>query len=138
MDPIEHAARRDTSMALMLSPEKVDPHWKGLPEIKKEGTRLDRFFKFRKKQIQSYWGNPSLASREEGARLIQEKADTLIPKLKAVWQGARGDHVFKSWYSIYPTNWSLFKVWVLVAALFLILGAWLSIAFQALVNGSII
>jgi len=138
MDPVEHAGRRDTSLALMLYPEKVNILWKNLTEIKKEQKLLDRYFRFRKKQTQGYWGNPGFASREEGAKLIQEKIDTLVPKLKAVWQGARADHVFKSWYSVYPTNWSLFRVWALVAVLFLILGAWLSIAFQAMIAGSLV
>lgn len=135
-NPPEHGGKRDTSVALAFAPTLVSPEYRTLPRIEREGSAFDRFMKHRRGGISGYWGAPNEATPAEGERLLNEKIETVVTKLRAVWEGSNPAHVFKSWFSIYPVNRSLFRVWVLIFALFLILGAWLILAFQSMMSGA--
>lgn len=133
-NPPEHGGARDTSVALAIG-ATVGPEYRTLPERPREGSAFERFLSLKKGSLSGYWGNPARASAEQGERVLSEKLETLIPKLRAVWEGENGTHVFKSWFSIYPTNWSLFRVWLLVTVLIIILAAWVMVSFQAMFTG---
>jgi hypothetical protein len=45
--------------------------------------------------------------------------------MQAIWEGAPPASLFRSWYSIFPPNKSLFKVWILVAFLMTFTLGWM-------------
>jgi creatinine amidohydrolase/Fe(II)-dependent formamide hydrolase-like protein len=135
-DPKEHGGARDIEMALTLFPALVDPLWKGLPEIEKSPTGFPRWLKFRKGEISGYWGKPARADTARGFDRLNEKISTIIPKLKAVWSGSDSNHLFRSWYSIYPPNKSLFKAWILVFSLIFLMAVWIVVTLQTFLQGA--
>ena len=54
------------------------------------------------------------------------------PKLRAVWEGANPEGLFRSWYSLFPTNKSFFKAWVAIILLAVLLAFWVYVVFEAL------
>ena len=132
-DPTEHGGQRDTSVALCLDEEALTrPLWSGLPDSARpeEGDRLGRLRLRLQGRLRAYWGKPSAASREAGVRLLQERVDAVIVKLKAAWSGSPVEHVFRSGYGWFPPNRSFFGVWVLSALLTLILMVWVYLTLQ--------
>jgi creatinine amidohydrolase/Fe(II)-dependent formamide hydrolase-like protein len=134
MFPAEHGGARDVSVALALGLEV--PAAKSLPAVEREEPGVAHWRKWRKGEVAGYWGNPSAASREAGVRVLEEKARTLSIKLKAAFEGGKPHHVFKSWYSIVPTNKSLFRVWILVGMLALMLAGWTFFSVQQFLRGA--
>lgn len=129
-DPEEHGGKRDTSVAVFLFNDLVDPKYKELPVVKKEGSFLNRLMLRLRGQTSGYWGAPSEAERERGAQEIQEWIQDLFPKFKAVWEGANPNTLFRSWYSILPPNRSFIKSWVLAAVITLLLLMWIYLTLQ--------
>jgi creatinine amidohydrolase/Fe(II)-dependent formamide hydrolase-like protein len=132
--PAEHAGERDTSIALAIAQAFVDPIYMSLPAQAPQGTLLGRFVAHRKHRLKGYWGAPGQASAEAGERRLQEKIIQLFPKLRAVWEGANPQSLFRSWFSIYPTNKSFFKAWLLALALCALLSVWIYTTLQSLLQ----
>lgn len=134
LDPKEHAGERDTSIALHIqdtSHFNIDDIYQKLPDQALSSSVWERWLSKNRKKTSGYWGKPSQASAEKGATLFEEKLNTLYPKVKAALSGSNEQSLFKSWYSLIPTNKSLFKVWIL---LFLLMGtsaAWILYNVQA-------
>lgn len=134
MFPAEHGGARDVSIAAASG---VDVSMaKGLPLRETDASSFDHWKKFTRGEVAGYWGNPSAGSKEEGSRILDEKAKTLAVKLRAAFEGGKAHHVFKSWYSILPTNRSLFRVWVLVALLGVVLLGWTLVSVQTFLHGA--
>ena len=123
-DPIEHGGTRDTSVALFIEKELVDPHSKTLPESKRKASRWARNWDRRRSLTLGYWGNPAQAQPDLGAQALNEIVDRVFPKIRAVLEGSNPNFIFRSWYSILPPNQSFFKAWLLVTLICLILAAW--------------
>jgi hypothetical protein len=134
MFPPEHGGARDASVALALGYDVT--RTKGLPAIDPTSSDFEHWMKWRKDGVAGYWGNPAAGSAEEGNRVLDEKGKTLSIKLKAAFEGGKPRHIFKSWYSVVPTNRSLFRVWVLVAMLAVILAAWTFLSMQTFLRGA--
>ena len=122
--PPEHGGERDTSVALAIHPELVDKMMAGLPDQEREGTFLERFIRHNKHTISGYWGAPSQGRAARGDMILDEKVNQIFPKLRAVWEGANPEKLFRSWFSIYPSNKSFFKAWLLAIALTVLMSIW--------------
>lgn len=131
-NPPEHGGKRDASMAKLLAPSLLSPAAATLPAIAKEETAYARWSLHRRGKVSGYWGDPAKADADYAARALEEKSKALLPKLKAVWDGSNPNGVFRSWYSVFPPNKSLFKVWILVFCLLVALGAYVMVALQTL------
>lgn len=131
-DPAEHGARADTSIALAIDSDWVDPSFQKLSKVAREASSWKRGWAHRRRELKGYWGDPTGASREEGNRLLKEKLDDLFPKLRAVWEGSEPNMIFRSWYSALPPNKSFFKSWLLAGAMTLVLLIWFYVTFQAM------
>jgi creatinine amidohydrolase/Fe(II)-dependent formamide hydrolase-like protein len=137
MTPPEHGGGRDTSIALEVASNEVDPALIAtLQPIDQTGGTFEKWRKWRRGEIQSYWGNPMGASRAAGRSSIDEKAKTIAIKFRAGVESGKAPQLFKSWYSVFPTNQSLFKIWILVVCLTLLLGAWTFYSLQGLLAGA--
>ncbi len=110
-DPLEHGGSRDTSVALARGLAHAE--FASLPSVEREGSWSARFAKRFKKQLRGYWGDPASASAARGETILCGTLDQVYPKLRASWEGANPNLLFRSWYSILPPNKSLFKVWIL-------------------------
>ena len=127
-DPLEHGGRRDTSVALLVSKNLVDPSYRFLPSLQRSSSRWVRLWRRKKRKTQSYWGQPALALTEEGEKELVSAIDTVFPKMRVIWEQAGAPQfLFKSWYSILPPNKTLFKVYVLTAFLLILGLAWIYI-----------
>jgi creatinine amidohydrolase/Fe(II)-dependent formamide hydrolase-like protein len=137
MNPKEHGGERDAGVALACAPELVDEKLlrTQLP-IEISSTPFERWREGRSGKISGYWGNPARGNAEAGSALLDEKAKTLATKLKAAIQGGKPHVLFKSWYSLVPTNQSLFKIWILVIILATVLGGWMLISLQTFLKGA--
>jgi creatinine amidohydrolase len=122
--PGEHGGARDTSVALHLFPKDVDVRYSALPKKEIPASRLLWGLQKRRGAIQGYWGNPATASAEQGQHEIEKTINDLFPKLRAVWEGANPNHLFRSWYSVFPPNKSFFKSWLLLFAVIFVLALW--------------
>ena len=111
-DPLEHAGERDTAVALSMSPAMVEFPFASLPAVARGGS--DRIWRRLTHKRTGYWGNPAAAKPETGQRELQVTLDHLWPKLQAVWEGSNPNMIFRSWYSVVPTNKSFFKAWLMV------------------------
>lgn len=131
-DPVEHGARRDLSLALALAPEQVAPHALNLPAIPRAGTHATRAVDRLRGQIRGYWGNPAGASAEVGEATLRGTLDEVFPKLRATWEGANPNAIFRTWYSILPPNKSFLVAWILVAGFLLLMLFWLALFSQTL------
>ncbi|MBC7692312.1 MAG: creatininase family protein [Methylotenera sp.] len=132
--PSEHGGERDTSIALSIAPESVDPLYQSLPTQAPVTPLFSRFIAHRKYRLKGYWGSPAQATVESGSARLTEKVNQIFPKLRAVWEGANPQSLFRSWFSIYPTNKSFFKAWLMALALCILLSVWVYTNLQSLVR----
>ena len=134
--PLEHAGERDTSVALAIAPEQVAPLYAGLPAIERTEHGLNYLVDRLKHQVSGYLGKPANAHSKRGEALLQEQLDTILPKLRAVVSGSNPDFVFRSWYSVFPSNRSLFKAWALALAIGIILISWLAFSISMMISNA--
>ncbi len=133
-DPIEHGGAYDTSLALALDPTRVDPNYRLLGKIQNTGWAWARSWRRSRGQLSGYWGAPAEADAKKGEEALREQVDTLFPKLRAVWEGAPPDGLFRSWYSFLWPNHSFFTVYLLTGVAFLLMIAWFYLALDAVKN----
>ncbi len=133
-DPAEHGGERDTSVALRCVPQLVNPEFARLPEQPRISQHRARMLRRLRGSLSGYWGNPAGASRERGTRILGDTVDQVFLKLRAVWEGANPEGLFRSWYSVLPPNRSFFKAWALFVALMALMLAWVYVSFQALLS----
>lgn len=138
MDAAEHGGERDASVALASVPELVDEKLlRAQPAAEPSGPAgIARWRAGAAGEISGYWGAPAKGEAARGADLLEEKAKTLALKLKAAIEGGKPHALFKSWYSLVPTNQSLFRIWVLVVLLATVLGGWVLVSLQAFMRGA--
>ncbi len=135
--PPEHGGSRDASVALAVSPTLVDqPLLGSLIPIAREGSTFARWREWKRGVMQGYWGDPKTANVGKGSERIQEKARTIAIKFRAGIEGGKSHQIFKSWYSLFPTNQSLFRIWLLVVCLVILLGGWTFYSLQGFMAGA--
>lgn len=128
-DPDEHGGERDTSVALALFPELVDPKFRELPlQIREEFTWARTWARFRRK-ISSYWGNPAQATLEKGEHEIFSDLEKIFPKMQSVWEKRSLWSQFRTWYSVLPPNKSFFKAWLLILFSVILWLCWMYLQF---------
>jgi creatinine amidohydrolase len=123
-DPLEHGGRRDTSIALAIEKDLVDPQFKNLSEVAREKHRWIRNIDRRRRLMSGYWGSPADAEVEVGQSDLNHTLDLVFPKMRAVWDGADPNSLFRSWYSILPPNRSFYKAWILAVMICLCMAGW--------------
>lgn len=137
MNPKEHGGERDAGVALALASDLVDETLlRALSPIEAGSSGFERWRAGRSGKISGYWGNPARGDAVRGNALLDEKSKTLAVKLKAAIEGGKPHALFKSWYSLIPSNQSLFKVWILVILLAATLGAWTMFSLQTFLRGA--
>jgi creatinine amidohydrolase len=142
-DPLEHGGRRDTSIALILNALALNaqgqaPELATLPAQPRPASRWMRIRKRFTRKTSGYWGPaaPSVANAAWGQAVLDTAVNDSFPKLRAVWEGANPNFLFRSYYSVFPPNKSFFKGWLLAVFLIGLLMAWYMMAFQNLGPGS--
>lgn len=133
-NPPEHAGKRDTSVALSVFPDQVRPMYSSLPPLKNDDSNWTRFWKRRRRQLSGYWGAPSEAQAELGSEELRKSLDPVFPKLRAVWEGANPEGLFRSWYSVLPPNRSFFRSWVLAFAVFILMLGWVYVSVRLILG----
>lgn len=129
-NPTEHGGKADTSVALALCKEQVGDNYRMLLEVPAPTSFLARAWERITRRVQGYWGAPAQGNAEEGARIMTGRLDEVFPKLRAVWEGANANGIFRSWYSVIPPNKSFFKAWLIIFFLFILLIAWMTITLK--------
>lgn len=130
-DPKEHGGKRDTSVALAIAGPSVAPDFGMLAEQQIPGSNFfSRAILRSRREISGYWGVPGAATAEAGRQHLQEALDHVFPKLRAVWEGADANFIFRSWYSVLPPNRSFFKSWLLAVAVIVLIGGWVLLTLQ--------
>jgi creatinine amidohydrolase len=126
LDAAEHGGRRDTSVALAIDPSSVDATYQNLsPQEPSSPSHWKRLLNHWKKADAGFWGKPSEANAGWGQGVLQGSIDEIFPKLKAALEGADPNLLFRSWYSVIPTNRTFFKAWLLAMGFAAILMAWI-------------
>ncbi|OFZ54918.1 MAG: hypothetical protein A2428_00610 [Bdellovibrionales bacterium RIFOXYC1_FULL_54_43] len=131
-DETEHGGCRDTSVGLRLSPEQVDQGYANLVPKKREAFFWTRAWDRLRGKTAGYWGNPAGASAEAGQELLTGTIEEIFPKLRAVWEGANANHIFRSWYSILPPNKAFFKIWILACVLLIVMWFWIVVTIRGI------
>lgn len=129
-DPEEHGGRRDTSVALAMK-APVDSNYSSLPPVQRHPNFWTRWWRRVRNQQRGYWGNPANASVHEGQQKLDEAVADIFPKLRAVLEGSNPLLVFKSWYSVFPSNKSFFKAWLLALFALAFMLAWAYMTFPS-------
>lgn len=135
-DPKEHGGLRDTSIALVVQPDRVHPKFRKLPHLKKPDRKWLDLLQNSKNPMHLYWGNPAGASVEVGLEEISEKVKLTFPKMRAVWEGSTPHFVFKSWYSLFPPNKSFFKAWILAFCILVCFIGWIYLVYLSAYVGN--
>lgn len=128
-DPMEHGGRRDTSVGLALG---VTSGFEGLADQARPRGFWSRFTDRVFNRVRGYWGFPKQASAPLGSQTLVGTVDELFPKMRAVWEGANPNNLFRSWYSILPPNKSFAKSWLLTLMLLMLLLVWWYAFFEAI------
>lgn len=137
MVPKEHGGARDASIAMAYASDSVDETLRqSQPKTFPEPSLFGHWRKFRRGGIAGYTGDPAAGTVARGRASVEQKAKTLAIKFRAAVEGGKPHQIFKSWYSLVPSNQSLFKVWVLVAVLTVILAAWMTLSLQTFMQGA--
>jgi len=123
-DPKEHGGTRDTSIGLYLCPQVVAGSYSALPSKTPVANYWRRALLHWRRKLSGYWGDPKSATAPEGLKTLETEVNDLFPKLRAVWEGANPNFLFRSWYSVIPPNKGFFKIWVLAIFLIAILFVW--------------
>ncbi len=123
-DPIEHGGKRDTSVALVIAENLVNDRYLTLPQVNRQTSRWVRNWERRRGLRAGYWGDPGKARQEMGEKELLDILDEVFPKMRAVWEGANPNLIFRSWYSILPPNKSFFRAWLLVVLTILVAAGW--------------
>lgn len=126
LDPSEHGGRRDTSVALALgvAADADAPH-AALPERPRlHASKWARLAMHLRHRGEGYWGRPAEATPGWGEGVLKGSIDEVFPKLRAMLEGADPNLLFRSWYSLIPTNRTFFKAWLLALSVTFILLAW--------------
>jgi creatinine amidohydrolase/Fe(II)-dependent formamide hydrolase-like protein len=129
-DPLEHGGARDTSIGLWMKQISEPGLIPGLIRQDRPAAFASRAVRRLSKQVSGYWGDPAQAYPEAGQEAVQQVLDKVFPKLRAVWDGANPNALFRSWYSVLFFNKSFFKSWILALLVILLLLAWYAISFR--------
>lgn len=131
-DPIEQGGHRDTSIALQLGPENVrEQLLSGLIDQELSTSLWARLKDRIQKRTPSYWGSPRSGNATEGERLLREIVEKItVPLLQVLKGTARPEDYFRSGYGFFPSNRSLFSVWILSLSLIAILTFWILLNLQ--------
>lgn len=133
----EHGGMRDAAVALAIRPELVDESLlRTLEKVTLSGSPFARWRQWRRGETEGYWGDPRAAEASRGTESIEEKARTIAIKFRAGVEGGKPHQIFKSWYSLFPTNQSLFRIWILVLLLAVLLGGWTFYSLQGFLSGA--
>jgi creatinine amidohydrolase/Fe(II)-dependent formamide hydrolase-like protein len=133
-DPSEHGGARDTSVALALEPQSVRETFRELPNRPRELHWRSRLALRLRGRLSGYWGDPSKATAESGQAILKGEMDEIFPKLRAVWEGANANALFRSWYSIIPIHKSFFKAWFLTGVIVCVMLIWVYLNLRAMVG----
>ncbi len=137
MAPKEHGGARDASIALAYAHDSVDESLRqSLPRTAFDPSIFARWRKLRRGEVAGYTGDPATGTVARGRASVDQKAKTLAIKFRAAVEGGKPHQIFKSWYSLVPSNQSLFRVWILVAVLTVILAAWMTLSLQTFMQGA--
>ena len=131
-DPAEHGARRDLSVALAIAPSQVSEEALQLPPVTPEATHALRAMTRFRRKLRGYWGSPAGASAEIGEATLKGTLDEVFPKLRAVWEGANPNAIFRSWYSVLPPNKSFLIAWILASCVLVMLLMWMAVINEGL------
>lgn len=117
-DPIEHGAKRDTSVALalgVLTKKSASDLYELRPTWERPASLFARTLARLNRTALGFWGKSAVtdASAAWGQSTLQGSVDEVFPKLRAVWEGGNPNFLFRSYYSILPPNKSFFKAWLL-------------------------
>lgn len=123
-NPKEHGGALDTSVALAIVPQWVDPHFSVLDPIERPASLLERLKKRHLRTLAGYWGNPAQGSSEKGKQYLEERVQEFMPKLRAVLEGSNPEVLFRSWYSLIPTNKSFFLAWLIAVSIITLMVIW--------------
>jgi creatinine amidohydrolase len=131
-NPPEHGGQEDTSSALFMR-QIADPGLISNLEMKTSPSSvLERGVQRLTGKVEGYWGDPAHASAQDGQQHVLDQLNLVFPKLRAVWEGANPNALFRSWYSILFYNRSFFKAWVLAMAVLAMFIAWYWANFAAI------
>jgi creatinine amidohydrolase/Fe(II)-dependent formamide hydrolase-like protein len=116
-DPLEHGGARDASKALAIYPNfgEKKSALASLPSRQRPASITRRLWLKLTRKTEGYWGHPAGGSYEMGQALLTQEVDLVFPKLRAVWSGSNPEFIFRSWYSVIPTNKSFFVAWLFTA-----------------------
>jgi|GEM_PF-508518 len=136
-DPLENGGKGETSRILAFHPQAVRQEFATLPAVEREESRWSRFKNWYKNSARGYWGDPARSTPEEGRKSLEADARTIAVKLRAVLDGAAGHLVFRSGFRAFPTNHTLFGVWLLGLTLAAILIAWVIFSVRWMIEGGV-
>ena len=131
-DPKEHGGKRDTSVALAIAGDYVDPLYKNLVNRDLEDSSISRAWSRITNQVEGYWGSPQEGESGLGEVVLNEQVSKVFPKMRVIWEGGSPASLFRSWYSIIPPNKSFYRVWLLLIAIFVFLVGWIYLCFMLL------
>jgi creatinine amidohydrolase/Fe(II)-dependent formamide hydrolase-like protein len=114
-DPKEHGGGRDTSVAMWLYQGSAREPKESPPRVERSpaGAVARCLAKWTGK-VSGYWGDPSKASIFTGETAILSILDDTFPKLRAWFEGANPQGLFRSWHSVLPSNRTTFRAWMLL------------------------
>ncbi len=131
-DPKEHGGKLDTSVALAIATESVNPLYKNLVKRELENSPIKRALNRVMNQVNGYWGNPQEGDLALGEDLLNQQVEKVFPKMRVIWEGGLPASLFRSWYSIIPPNKSFYRVWLLLIAIFICLAGWIYLCLMML------
>ncbi len=133
-DPLEHGGARDTSVALWLYQGSSREPGAPLPPAvdRPSGSALARGLARWRRQVSGYWGDPTKASVFNGESAVTETLNETFPKLRAWFDGANPNALFRSWHSVLPSNRTTFRAWMLLLAIAILFSAYIYIGTQGL------
>ena len=124
-DPVEHGGARDTSVAQWLYQGTSREPRSQPPRLERGGSAFSRALSRIQGKRSGYWGDPTKASAFSGESAVMGILDETFPKLRAWFEGANPNGLFRSWHSVLPSNRTTFKAWLLLMGIALLLSGYL-------------
>jgi creatinine amidohydrolase/Fe(II)-dependent formamide hydrolase-like protein len=134
-DPKEHGGGRDTSVAMWLYQGSAREPKGSPPRVERSpaGVVARCLAKWTGK-LSGYWGDPSKASVFTGETAILSILDDTFPKLRAWFEGANPQGLFRSWHSVLPSNRTTFRAWMLLLLIAILFAAYVYVGTLGLVE----
>jgi len=124
-DEPEHGAYLDISTSMAVAPKLDYSFVEAVTDLPRDPSFLSRMIQRFTKRTPETWGPIGTPDPNEMVNNLIAWSKQVAPKIIAVLEGTPPRSTFRSWYSVLPPNWALFRAWIWALLVACIFSAWI-------------